>query len=330
VGESRRKRRVGGGGEWEKEGGRESGGKRRGGEWEIVEDERVNVREMREGGPRRERLIITFTQFSQLQILRLYAQYRQAEVHRKGLVFQKHYLQCHLDAFYQTQQVALLMLADMGCVVSHEASFPPPSKFPRPYARFRAAGAAVRAVFRFQYMCRRKREYLQSKSDKLDPAGKTTSSEGQILISSSLPRVTFSAPLASELGQSNSRTSSSTVHKATGIPTSVSNIGIRSMSLSHSGARMAPISSNHSFSKHREVPGSASRSIPGRKQRQEAHPVSSKPSSHSTKGVKKGTLADTGRGTSKPSTSPEAQLYMEGLDPRYRLSNTKPPPHTVL
>ena len=166
-----------------------------------------------------------------MQILRLYAQYRQAEVHRKGLVFQKHYLQCHLDAFYQTQQVALLMLADMGAPINPGPVFPPPSRFSRPYARFRAVGAAVRAVFRFRYMCRRKRDYLQSKVDKLNLPLKLneSSSRGLLgdvpptnvpIIADSVPHVTTSAPIPGK---------TSGIALATGIPTVLSGFGVGSL-----------------------------------------------------------------------------------------------------
>ena len=100
------------------------------------------------------------------QILRLYAQYRQAEVHRKSLVFQKIYLQCNLDAFYQTEKVTFKMLADMGVVINNDKMHLPSSKYPRPYARFKAVIVTVLATFRFHYIIRRKSQYLQSKIDK--------------------------------------------------------------------------------------------------------------------------------------------------------------------
>ena len=49
-----------------------------------------------------------------LQLMRLYAKYREAEVHRKALVFQKNYFKSQVDAFFQTQQAALVIMADMG------------------------------------------------------------------------------------------------------------------------------------------------------------------------------------------------------------------------
>lgn len=106
------------------------------------------------------------TILSLLQLAHLYAQYRQAEVHRKALVFQKHYLQCQVDAFYQTQQAALIMMADMGAPVDSGPKLPY-SKFPRPYARFRAIGCVVVATLRFQYVRRKKLQYLKSRVSKL-------------------------------------------------------------------------------------------------------------------------------------------------------------------
>ena len=240
-----------------------------------------------------------------------------------------------------------MMLADMGCVVSHEASFPPPSKFPRPYARFRAAGAAVRAVFRFQYMCRRKREYLQSKSEKLDPAGRSAASTSPILVSSSLPKVTFSAPLASELGQSISRSSSTGIGRVMGIPTVLSNTGIRAMSGAHSGTKMVP--GRHSLAKGHDHADSAKHSVtgPAKHSPPKPHQHTSVPHlrskiprnpSHSTAGSQGGSVKKSvssasagkeGVGLRSPSMSqaysPQILEYMEGLE-RYqsRLSKTKP------
>ena len=81
-------------------------------------------------------------------------------------MFQKHYLQCQVDAFYQTQQAALMMMADMGAPVDSRPKTPF-SKFPRPYARFRAVGCVVVATLRFQYVRRKKLHYLKSKAAKL-------------------------------------------------------------------------------------------------------------------------------------------------------------------
>lgn len=244
------------------------------------------------------------------------------------------------------------MLADMGCVVSHEASFPPPSKFPRPYARFRAAAAAVRAIFRFQYMCRRKREYLQSKSEKLDPTGKSaaSTSEGLILVSTaaSLPKVTFSAPLVSDFSRSISRSASSGIGRATGIPTAVSNIGIRSVSGSHSRTRtVPPFSSQSSLAKSQEPVSSGKHASTGHTKRsspKQHEPVSiphsgsnipRKSSSHSTTGTqgesakKSASSASAANGgvasKSSPSYSPQLLEYMEGLEQyQSRLNKTKP------
>lgn len=98
--------------------------------------------------------------------MRMFALYRQAEVHRKALVVQKHYLQCQADAFFQTQQSALLLMADMGAPVNLESQ-PPKSKYPRAYARFRAVGCVVMATLRFRYVLRRKMHHLRSQINKL-------------------------------------------------------------------------------------------------------------------------------------------------------------------
>lgn len=98
--------------------------------------------------------------------MRLFALYRQAEVHRKALIVQKRYLQCQVDAFFQTQQSALLMMADMGAPVDLNCH-PPKSKYPRGYARFKAAGCAIVATFRFQYILKRKMHHLRSHINKL-------------------------------------------------------------------------------------------------------------------------------------------------------------------
>ena len=39
---------------------------------------------------------------------------RLKSIARHCMVFQKRYLQCQVDAFYQTQQAALALMADMG------------------------------------------------------------------------------------------------------------------------------------------------------------------------------------------------------------------------
>ena len=98
--------------------------------------------------------------------MRLFALYRQAEMHRKALIVQKRYLQCQVDAFFQTQQSALLMMADMGAPVNFD-SHPTQSKYPRAYARFKAVGCAIIATFRFRYVLKRKMHHLRSQINKL-------------------------------------------------------------------------------------------------------------------------------------------------------------------
>ena len=61
----------------------------------------------------------THTAFS-VQLMRLYAKYRQAEVHCKALAFQKDYLKGQVDAFFQIQQAALIMMAQMGAPVERK------------------------------------------------------------------------------------------------------------------------------------------------------------------------------------------------------------------
>ncbi len=125
------------------------------------------------------------------------------------------------------------MLAEMGVPINPEPVFPPPSNYPRPYARFRAVAAAVRATFRFRYICRRKREYLQSKTDKLHPTLQLQprglrDSHREVPPSISQPRVTFSAPVVSESRASLSQSASSAgIYLATRIPTATSSIRIK-------------------------------------------------------------------------------------------------------
>ena len=144
--------------------------------------------------------------FHHMQIARLYAQYRQAEVHRKALVFQKRYLQCQVDAFYQTQQAALMMMADMGAPVDF-GSKPPHSKYPRPYARFRAIGCVVVATLRFQFVRKRKLHYLRSKVSRLTSSAlkllPSTDEDGPRLYTQSVdsqPYVGLSAGIQTVLG----------------------------------------------------------------------------------------------------------------------------------
>ena len=109
--------------------------------------------------------------------MRLFALYRQAEMHRKALIVQKRYLQCQVDAFFQTQQSALLMMADMGAPVNLD-SHPTQSKYPRAYARFRAVGCAVIATFRFRYILKRKMHHLRSQINKLQRHAQKSSPRG--------------------------------------------------------------------------------------------------------------------------------------------------------
>ena len=75
-----------------------------------------------------------------------------------------------MDAFYQTQEAALQMMADMGAPVEVTSFKVPRSKASRPYIRFRTIGRVVLATLRFQYVRRRKIEYLQAKISKLSPS----------------------------------------------------------------------------------------------------------------------------------------------------------------
>ena len=86
--------------------------------------------------------------------MRLYAKYREAEVHRKALVFQKDYLKSQVDAFFQTQQVALIMMTDMGA--PPEITSKSSKSRGDPLRRMKIAVHVVTAVFRFQYVVQRK------------------------------------------------------------------------------------------------------------------------------------------------------------------------------
>ena len=85
-------------------------------------------------------------------------------------MFQKRYLQCQLDAFYQTQQAALVMMKDMGAPVdprarnTHSASA-------QPYARFRVVGHVVIATLRFQYFRKRTMKCLKAKIGRSSMSG---------------------------------------------------------------------------------------------------------------------------------------------------------------
>ena len=99
------------------------------------------------------------------QLMRLYAKYREAEVHRKALVFQKQYLKCQVDAFFQTQQAALLMMADMG---APSASTLRSKSRKHTLLKFKTTVHAVMAAHRFQYVVRRKEQYIQSYSNRIE------------------------------------------------------------------------------------------------------------------------------------------------------------------
>ena len=100
------------------------------------------------------------------QLMRLYAKYREAEVHRKALVFQKDYLKSQVDAFFQTQQVALIMMTDMGA--PPEITSKSSKSRGDPLRRMKIAVHVVTAVFRFQYVVRRKNQYIQSYSCRVE------------------------------------------------------------------------------------------------------------------------------------------------------------------
>ena len=100
------------------------------------------------------------------QLGQLSLQYRQAELRRRSLLFQKKYLQCQLDAFYQTQQASLMMMADMGAPVDtqqltrvhHQTS---------PHHRFRIAVLTVQSIVRIRLLQRKKVKYIRSKLEEL-------------------------------------------------------------------------------------------------------------------------------------------------------------------
>ena len=100
-----------------------------------------------------------------LQLVRLYRKYRKAEVHRKALVFQKNYLNSQVDAFFQIQQVALIMMTNMGAPPADTTK----SKSNRSSLhRLKIAVHAVMAVFRFHYVVRRKNQYIQSYENRVE------------------------------------------------------------------------------------------------------------------------------------------------------------------
>ena len=85
-------------------------------------------------------------------------------MHRKALVFQKNYLKCQCDAFFQTQQTALVLMADMGVPVTTLKSKPPVHHL----LKFKMAVHVVMATLRFQYVVRRKHQYIQSYANRIE------------------------------------------------------------------------------------------------------------------------------------------------------------------
>lgn len=258
------------------------------------------------------------------------------------------------------------MLADMGVVMHPEPTFPPPSNYPRPYARFRAVGAVVRAVFRFRYVCRRKREYLQSKSERLSPAPKLLGVEGKPLPPVGLPRVTFSAPVVSTVSRNSDCTPGLGIRTAARIPTAVSDEGV--VSRLHSRTKTAPASSvtvlkerqgqadtaktRGGFAAAKQ--GTTTKRTSQKPHQQTARSHSTHPKSHSGSNIpkwsplhalpRKGSSAGKlkassaktgGGGVSEPfpchhDYDPQLLEYMEGLERyRSRLSNGKPSLHTA-
>lgn len=249
------------------------------------------------------------------------------------------------------------MLADMGAVMHPEPTFPPPSNYPRPYARFRAVGAVVRAVFRFRYVCRRKREYLQSKSEKLGPAspklsllgavveGKPHASGGHpsrvVTFSPAPPPVLHVAGTTCTVSVNHSDRSSSAglgIGTSARIPMAVSNEGV--LSQSRSRAKTAPASSLSSTALNaaKTRGGFASSKRPAQKPHQQtAHSHSTQPGSrsgsnipkwsplalHSLPGkgkLKASSAKSGGRGGVLPHRhdyDPQLLEYMEGLE-RYQ------------
>ena len=135
--------------------------------------------------------------------MRLFALYRQAEMHKKALIIQKRYLQCQVDAFFQTQQSALLLMADMGAPVNLDSHLVH-SKYPRAYTRFRAVGCVVIATLRFRYVLRRKMHHLRSHINKLQRHSQThtphqikqVSSNSAETVSTSDKNVSYAASLS--------------------------------------------------------------------------------------------------------------------------------------
>ena len=72
-----------------------------------------------------------------------------------------------IDAFYQTQEAALQMMADMGAPVEGTSFKVSRLKVSHPYIHFRTIGQVVLVTLRFQYVRQRKIEYLQANVSKL-------------------------------------------------------------------------------------------------------------------------------------------------------------------
>lgn len=109
-------------------------------------------------------------------------------MHRKALVFQKNYLKCQVDAFFQTQQAALVIMTEMGA---------PPAKktkaksYRHKLLKFKTAVHVVMAALRFQYVIRRKHQYIQSYSKRIEreKAGMQVTPDGQHTGSSVRPSI---------------------------------------------------------------------------------------------------------------------------------------------
>ena len=201
--------------------------------------------------------------------MRLFALYRQAEMHRKALVVQKRYLQCQVDAFFQTQQSALLMMADMGAPVNLNTR-PAMSKYPRAYVRFRAVGCAVIATFRFRYILKRKMHHLRSQINKLQRhAQKSLPPHDRGITSSSTTTVPASEENLSHIASFKDSTATrqpSPIGLSTGIQTVLSGYPaslsqpLTSRGLSQSGS--VPLSSLQS---HPSLLSSSPQQMPTRK-----------------------------------------------------------------
>ena len=175
--------------------------------------------------------------------MRLYAKYRRAEVHRKALVFQKNYLKCQVDAFFQTQQTALVMMADMGAPVARA-----PKARPHlcPLLKFKTAVHVVIAAMRFQYVVRRKHQYLQSYSNKI---------ERQKHISRTATGTMSSTSATVAPASGNERLLSSHPPNSPSIPLSHTTFVARSRATMPPMSRALPANSKSSSGRHGRVPG---------------------------------------------------------------------------